>query len=322
VSQNSALIPVIIDTDPGIDDAMAIHYASAHPAIELVGLTTVFGNVFVEQATRNALFLKEQTLDNFDVVEGAGTPLEMPPNPPSHYVHGDEGLGDMPAPQVSLSADSRDTSQYIYDICASRPNEVVLCPVGPLTNIARLVREKPAIVSLVKRLVIMGGAVWADGNVTPHAEANIWNDPHAADIVFSADWEIDLIGLDVTQKITCTQADFDRIAASAPEIGGFLAEISEFYIKFYHSVQNRYVCVMHDPTALVAITDRELFSFKKAPLSVTLSGEKIGKSYADAPSGRREINVCVDANIDAVRKRFLDICSQADTIKAGRKLSG
>ncbi len=135
--------------------------------------------------------------------------------------------------------------------------------VGPLTNIARLAREKPDIVSLVKRVVIMGGAVWADGNVTPHAEANIWNDPHAADIVFSADWEIDLIGLDVTQKITCTQAVFDMLASHAPEIGGFLAQISEFYIKFYHSVQNRYVCVMHDPTALVAITDRTLFTFKK-----------------------------------------------------------
>ena len=96
MSQNTAPIPVIIDTDPGIDDAMAIHYASAHPDIELVGLTTVFGNVFVEQATRNALFLKEQTRDSFDVVPGADAPLEMPLNPPSHYVHGDEGLGDVP----------------------------------------------------------------------------------------------------------------------------------------------------------------------------------------------------------------------------------
>ncbi len=319
MSQNTAPIPVIIDTDPGIDDAMAIHYASAHPDIELVGLTTVFGNVFVEQATRNALFLKEQTCDSFDVVHGADAPLEMPLNPPSHYVHGDEGLGDMPAPKVSLPTDSRDTSQYIYDICSARPGEVVLCPVGPLTNIARLVREKPDIVSLVKRVVIMGGAVWADGNFTPHAEANIWNDPHAADIVFSADWEIDLIGLDVTQKITCTQADFDMLASHAPEIGGFLAQISEFYIKFYHSVQNRYVCVMHDPTALVAITNRTLFTFKKAPLSVTLSGEKIGNSHAASDSGRRAVNVCIDADVDAVRKRFLDICALADKIRAERR---
>ncbi len=318
MSRKNQLIPVIIDTDPGIDDAMAIHYASAHPDIELVGLTTVFGNVFVEQATRNALFLKEQTHDSFDVARGAGTPLEIVPNPPSHYVHGDEGLGNRAAPQTSLSADSRDAVQYIYDICSARPGEVVLCPVGPLTNIARLVREKPDIVSLVKRVVIMGGAVWAEGNVTPHAEANIWNDPHAADIVFSADWPIDLIGLDVTQKITCIQADFEMLASHSPEIGGFLAEISEFYINFYHSVQNRYVCVMHDPTALVAITDRELFRFKKAPLSVTLSGEKIGKSYADDTCGRRAIEVCVDADVDAVRKRFLDICSQADKIRAGR----
>ena len=149
----------------------------------------------------------------------------------------------------------------------------------------------------------MGGAVWADGNVTPHAEANILNDPHAADIVFSADWEIDLIGLDVTQKITCTQADFDMLASHAPEIGGFLAQISNLH-KILSFCTNRYVCVMHDPTALVAITDRMLFTFKKAPLSVTLSGEKIGNSHAASDSGRRAVNVCIDADVDAVRKRF------------------
>ena len=94
------------------------------------------------------------------------------------------------------------------------------------------------------------------------------------------------------------------LASHAPEIGGFLAQISEFYIKFYHSVQNRYVCVMHDPTALVAITDRTLFTFKKAPLSVTLSGEKIGNSHVASDSGRRAVNVCIDADVDAVRKDF------------------
>ena len=315
----SLQIPVIIDTDPGIDDAMAIHYASAHPKIDLLGLTTVFGNVFVEQATRNALFLKEQTRDQFDVAQGASVPLEITPNLPSHYVHGDEGLGAMPAPNISSVPDARDAIDYIYDVCAARPGEVVLCPVGPLTNIARLVQEKPDIVSLVKRLVIMGGAVWVDGNVTPYAEANIWNDPHAADIVFSAGWEIDLIGLDITQNITCTQADFDMLAKTSPQIGGFLAEISEFYINFYHSVQHRYVCVMHDPTALVAVTDRDLFTFKKIPLSVMLSGEEIGRSYPDEANGRAGINVAIDANIEAVCKRFLDICSQADTIRAGRQ---
>ena len=311
-------IKLIIDTDPGIDDAMAIHYACAHPSIDLNALTTIFGNVFTEQATRNALFLKQQTGAGFAVAEGECAPLIMPLNPPSHYVHGDEGFGDLTAPHITEEADPKEASRAIYEICKAHPGEVILCPVGPLTNIAKCLRETPDITRYVKRVVIMGGAVWADGNVTPHAEANIWNDPHAADIVFAADWEIDLIGLDVTQKITCTQADFDQIALASPEIGGFLADIARFYIRFYQSVMQREVCVMHDPSAIVAITDRDLFRFEPAPLEVITSGEEIGNTIISSDTRRRHVNVGVDADVAAVRKRFLDICSQADRIKQAR----
>lgn len=309
---------LIIDTDPGIDDAMAIHYACAHMGLNLLALTSIFGNVFTAQATRNALYLKQQTAYGFDVAEGAATPLKMPANKPSHYVHGDEGLGDLKAPENMPPADSMDAVHYIKDMCERNPGEVVLCPVGPLTNIAKLVQEYPHIIPLVKRVVIMGGAVWAQGNVTPYAEANIWNDPHAAELVFAADWEIDLIGLDVTQKITCTQADFDSLAKKSPKIGKFLADIARFYIRFYNSVLGKEVCVMHDPSAIIAITDRNLFEFKSAPLSVITQGEEIGNTIVSADPGRRSVNVAIDADIDAIRKRFLDICGQADTMVEAR----
>ena len=161
----------------------------------------------------------------------------------------------------------------------------------------------------------MGGAVWATGNVSTHAEANIWNDPHAADEVFAADWDIDLIGLDVTQKVSCNNADFARLHKAAPDIGGFLHKISAFYIKFYHSVIQQHVCLMHDPCALVAITDEPLFHFKVTPLSVVCEGEAIGQTVPDESLSRRPVRVAVSADVQKVKSRFLDICATADKMK-------
>ena len=309
---------LIIDTDPGIDDAMAIHYAFAHQGLDVLGLTTIFGNVFVQQATRNALCLAEQAAYLLDVVEGAPHPLTQPLNPPSHHVHGEEGFGDMPAKTPQGSALSKTTDTYLSEVCRAHSGEVILCPVGPLTNIASLLRHDPDIVQHVKKLVIMGGAVWAPGNVSAYAEANIWNDPHAAEAVFAADWDIDLIGLDVTQTIDCDDADFAALRQAAPEIGGFLHEISGFYIKFYHSVIGRHVCLMHDPSALVAITDEALFIYKSTPLSVVCSGEEVGRTVPDDSLNRRPVRVAVAADAEKIKARFLDICSQADTMKQHR----
>ena len=312
---------LIIDTDPGIDDAMAIHYAFAHPDLVVLGLTTIFGNVFVPQATRNALLLSEQAHYCVDVAEGASQPLVQSLNPPSHHVHGAEGFGTVPVKQpygmqVEISA-----ADYIVKKCRQHSGEVILCPVGPLTNIAAALKADPEIVNHVQKVVIMGGAVWSPGNVSAYAEANIWNDPHAADEVFAADWDIDLIGLDVTQKISCDDADFSCLRKAAPDIGGFLHEISAFYIKFYHSVIHRHVCLMHDPCALVAITDESLFGFKATPLSVVCKGKAIGQTVPDARLSRRPVRVAISADVQKVKSRFLDICATADKMKRNRMAS-
>ena len=309
---------LIIDTDPGIDDAMAIHYAFAHPGLEVLALTTVFGNVWVEQATRNALVLAEQAHYPCVVAEGADRPIAMPANAPSHYVHGDEGFGDLPAMTPQGQADPRPAHEVIADLCRQYPGEIVLAPVGPLTNIARLLDHDPEITSYVKKLVIMGGAVFCQGNVSAYAEANIWNDPHAADQVFAADWPIELIGLDITQKIKCDAEDFKTLAQSSPEIGGFLNEISDFYIKFYHSVVGEYVCLMHDPTAIVAITDPDLIDYQDVRLSVICEGEAIGQTIPSDALKRRPVKVAVAADGAKISKTFLDICAETDTIKKSR----
>lgn len=312
---------VIIDTDPGIDDAMAIHYACADPRLEVLGLTTVFGNVWVEQATRNALYLAEQAAYPMVVAEGAAKPLVMAPNDPSHYVHGDEGFGDLPAMTPRGTIDPRPAHEYIADTCRAHPGEVVLCPIGPLTNIAKLLDHDPEVAGLVKKVVIMGGAVSVPGNVSDYAEANIWNDPHAADRVFAADWPVEMIGLDITQKIRCRAEDFEGLIATAPEIGRFLHEISGFYINFYHGVVGEYVCLMHDPTAVLSITDSHLITYEDMPLEVITDGEKIGMTMRSSDPSRRPVKVAMAADNDAIIKTFLDICGESDTIR-NHRLSG
>ena len=177
----------------------------------------------------------------------AAQPLVQSLNPPSHHVHGAEGFGDVPVKQPYGTPVEMSAADYNVNACRQHSGEIILCAVGPLTNIAAALKVDPELVNHVQKVVIMGGTVWSPGNVSAYAEANIWNDPHAADEVFAADWDIDLIGLDVTQKISCDDADFAHLRKAAPDIGGFLHEISAFYIKYYHSIFQKHVCLMHDP---------------------------------------------------------------------------
>lgn len=309
---------VIIDTDPGIDDAMAIHLAFAEPSLEVLGLTTVFGNVWVEQATRNALFLTEQAAYPIPVAEGAARPLAIAPNAPSHYVHGEEGFGDMTSITPQGQKDPRPAHHYISETCRAHPHEVVLCPLGPLTNIARLLDEDSEITRLVKKVVIMGGAVDVAGNVTPYAEANIWNDPHAAKRVFEADWPIEMIGLDITEQVKAPPAHFTELAKQAPIIGGFIKDISVFYIKFYEGRNGEAVCIMHDPVAVLSIFAPEFFTYEEIALDVITEGEAIGQTIRADSGDQRKIKVAIGANIDQIVKTYLDIYGKCDTMRLQR----
>ena len=309
---------IIIDTDPGIDDAMAIYFAFAHSGLEVMALTTIFGNVWVEQATRNALFLAEQARYDTLVVEGEAKPLAITPNAPSHHVHGDEGLGDKAAPNPKGKADARPAYEVIADLCRQYPKEIVLCPVGPLTNIAKLLEHDPEITSFVKKVVIMGGSVYHEGNVSPYAEANVWNDPHGADRVFGADWDIEMIGLDVTSSIICTESDFASLAKSSPILGSFLYDISAFYIKFYGSIGCEGGCMMHDPTAVIAITNPDFLGYEEIRLEVVTEGEEIGRTRISEDASRRPVRVAVSADIEAVKKAYLDITARSDEVMGTR----
>ncbi len=302
---------VIIDTDPGVDDAMAIIYAQLSPAVELLGLTSIFGNVTIATATRNALALTEMLGASVPVAEGAAQPLEQPPREVAWEVHGREGFGDVPAMSPGSTADARPAFRFICDMVNQYPGEVVLCPVGPLTNIALALQHDRSICDKVKNVVIMGGSLDEGGNVTPFAEANIWQDPHAADLVFAADWPMTMIGLDVTHRVVCSPEDFAGLPEASPKLGGFLNDAAQFYFDFHARVDGIRGCHMHDPTAVISIVHPEWFVCEAVGLQVVVDGEQVGRTYRAEQSARPAVQVAMSIDAEAVKGYFLD------TIKTG-----
>ncbi|MGC6484314.1 MAG: nucleoside hydrolase [Candidatus Puniceispirillales bacterium] len=310
---------IIIDTDPGIDDAMAIHQAFADPRLNVLGLTTIFGNVATPMATRNALRLAEMASYPAAVASGAAAPLVREPAPPADFVHGAEGFGTVPPAEPEGRADGRSAAVFMAETAAASPGEVIICAVGPLTNLALALDHDPGFARNVKSVVVMGGSIAWHGNVSACAEANIWGDPDAADAVFAADWDITMVGLDVTEKSRCTPEDFAAIAAASPAIGGFLNEAVDFYFDFHLPKTTTRCCFMHDPSAIFAITDPEFFDFEEMPLEVVRSGDEMGRTRAFEGSGRRNVKAAMRVRPVVVREKFVAILAEADTMAASRK---
>lgn len=271
---------IILDTDPGIDDAMAILFAEAHPDIDLVGITTVYGNATIENGTRNALYLKEKFNFSCDVAKGADKPIQRPPVGATVVVHGETGFGDLHASEPEHAvADPRPAFQYIIDTVKANPGEITLVTVGPLTNIALALEAAPEITSLVKEIVVMGGAFGMNdhrGNVTPFAEANIHDDPHAADKVFTADWPVVIVGLDVTEESFFSAEYIDALKADGGKVGEFIWDVSRYYLRFYSDKLGLQGCHVHDPSAIAYVINPELFTLREGPIRVVTEGPAEG----------------------------------------------
>ena len=193
---------IIIDTDPGVDDGMAIQLALGSKEFEILGLTTVFGNVDVGTATANALrLLHLANKATIPVAKGASDPINGKFNGGVPFVHGTDGQGNTWQPLSPLRPIKTTAAEFIIEKTLQFPKEVTIAAIGPLSNLALALQKKPEIQHLVKEIVIMGGNAFCSGNATPAAEANILSDPDAADIVLGAAWPVTMIGLDVTHKI-------------------------------------------------------------------------------------------------------------------------
>ncbi len=312
---------IIIDTDPGVDDAMAIAFAVAHPGLDLLGLTTVFGNVAVQLATSNALKL----LDNFNassvpVAAGASRPLVQDPLPHPDFVHGQDGLGNIDLPDSERQQLEMEAAHYIVDSANRFPGEITLIAVGPLTNVAAALALDPELPGKLDQLVIMGGALDEPGNVSPLAEANFLGDPHAADRVLAVDWPAVVVGLDVTHKIMLYDSDLKQLSDKAGAVGEVLWRASRFYVNYYSSTGAASElpepgCAMHDAAALAYVLEPELFELVHGATRVVTEGIAIGqmtmnrKGYTyllphwqDLPA----TGCCVSVDAERVKSLFLD----------------
>ena len=307
---------VIFDTDPGIDDAMALVFLAASPEVELIGVTTTFGNGTIETTTRNALYLAERFGIAAPVARGAGVPLVGEPADPPDFVHGGNGLGNVELPAtIARQPDPRPAHQLIIDLVRANPGEVEIVAVGRMTNLALALREDPGIAALVKQVVIMGGAFGISGvlgNVTPAAEANIWGDPLAADEVTAAAWPLTMVGLDVTQQ-TRMPTDYLRALADAGGAAGqFIWEVSRFYEDFHRrgGVDSIYV---HDSSAVAYLLRPELFATRQGAIRVVSEGLAFGMTIqkpADVSyppgdwDGRPAHRVCTSVDAEGLRQLY------------------
>ncbi|MGD0922350.1 MAG: nucleoside hydrolase [Terriglobia bacterium] len=262
---------IIIDTDPGADDAMAILLALNSPELDVKALTVVAGNVVVEQGLDNALKLVSLAgRCDVAVARGAGQPL-VQKLITAEFFHGKNGLGDVELPAPVCHADARFAPDLIIELVHQYPHEITLVPVGPLTNIALAVSKDPSLVPLVKEVVLMGGAT-SGGNATAAAEANIYNDPEAARVVFEAGWPLTMVGLNVTERTRFTRADLNQLAKTHGRENDFAVGVLKFMVDLAGKL-GADGTAMHDPLAVGAVIDRSLITTADMRVDVETRGE-------------------------------------------------
>ncbi len=302
---------ILIDTDPGIDDFMAILFALKSPELDVLALTTVFGNHYVDVTTRNALRLLELAgRDDIPVARGAYSPLVREYSNPPTFVHGEDGMGDAgltdePESQIAHTR----AAQFIVEAVMARPGEITLVPIGPLTNIAMALKLEPRLVKATKRVVLMGGAAFVAGNVSPVAEANIFNDPEAAAVVFGAGWEVVMVGLDVTTQIIMRPRYIGELAASKSVYANLIARIVPPYQAFHAAeYKNDGSLHTHDPAAIAYLIHPELFTTIKRRVRVDTSSsygtgqiivDRAGKWYTGV-----DTTICTNVDTAGVLRLF------------------
>jgi len=273
---------IILDTDPGIDDALAILLAIASPELQLDGIITVHGNASVERTTINALSLLELAgRPDIPVARGFELPL-VQPSLLALETHGDSGLGYAKLPEPRIKPIGQHGSDFLIEQIMSNPGEITLVAVAPLTNVAVAIRKEPRIVKALKEIIIMGGAVRHQGNSSPMAEFNVHVDPHAAHIVFHAGIPATLVPLDVTYQCILTPEDAKRLNKIDSPITKFIYDSTRFYMEFHDEYQQIDGCAINDPLAMALAFMPELCTYEEHYVDVDISGGvSMGNTFAD-----------------------------------------
>ena len=263
---------IIIDCDPGYDDAVALLTAAGDPSVEVLAITTVAGNQTLEKVTRNALRIAKLAGLNVPIAAGACRPLLREQIVVASNIHGETGLDGTTLPEADYKVDPRHAAQLIVDTVMNEPpKSVTLVPIGPLTNIALAARLEPKIVQRVKEVVLMGGGFHI-GNVKPMAEFNIENDPEAAHIVFEEKWPIVMVGLDLTYQALATNEVKETIASIESEAGRFVTQVLTRFSENYKKSKGFDEPPVHDACAVAYVIDPDIMETRKAPVHVEYSG--------------------------------------------------
>ena len=282
-------LPVILDVDLGVDDACAVLLALRSPQLEVLGITTVFGNRQIERTNRNTLaFLEYIGRSDIPVAKGASKPLikaelEFEEEGP-YVVHGIEGLGSAEIPAHTKTNIDMRAEDFIAHVVKKSEEPITLIPVGPLTNIAKFVLKYPELLTQIKQISLMGGGI-EKGNITPYAEVNIYFDADAAKVVFESGIPIMMSALDATHQAYITKAERERIKEIEDQkLAQLIYPALDHFANFYEVFRQLPGCILHDSLAVVALIHPEILTFTQKRISIITEGEELGRTIED-PDG-------------------------------------
>lgn len=281
--------PMYFDCDTGIDDALALAYLMASPEIELVGIGTVSGNIDAAQAAVNTLdLLAMGGKKTVPVAIGAMAPLVGPFSGGVPHIHGRNGVGDIELPHTDKVPETESAADMLLRLADEYEGELEVLAVGPLTNLALALQSDPSLARKVRVVTVMGGAALVPGNLSPVGEANIWNDPEAANQTMAAPWPVVLVPLDVTLENVFDEDDRSALANAAQPLNHVLAEMLELYYGFYTSEFGYRCCALHDPlAAAIAVGQVKPTRAPSVPVEVdTTDGPGRGQTIADLRNQR------------------------------------
>lgn len=297
---------LILDLDTGIDDTLAIAYALGSPEIELIGITGTYGNVLLEQGIRNSLavtdLLGHPEVKVYQGLPHASTTDSFKVKPISAFIHGENGIGNVDIPDSQRMPETESAIDFIIDAAKTFGQDLLYVPTGPLTNIAAAVKKAPEIKDHMGNIVLMGGALTVCGNVSTWSEANISQDPDAADLLFRSGADATMIGLDVTLQTLLTCQETKQWRDLGTKAGNFLADVTDYYIKAYETTSPHLGgCGLHDPLAVGVAVDPTLVTTLPINMQVDVEGPTRGRTIGDNtrlndPNKTMQVAVQVDAN--------------------------
>ena len=304
---------LILDLDTGIDDTLAIAYALGSPEVELIGIVGTYGNVLLKQGVRNDLAITD-LLGHPEVRVYAGLPHALKKDsfevlPVSAFIHGDNGIGNVSIPDSSRSVESESGVDFIIDAVKTYGKDLIYVPTGPQTNLAAAIKKAPEIVNEIGKVVLMGGALTVPGNVSPWSEANISQDPDAANDVFRSGIPATMVGLDVTLQTLLTYKETQQWRDLDTPAGRFLADVSDFYIKAYETTAPGLGgCGLHDPLAVGVAVDPTLVTTLPINMQVDVEGATRGRTIGDGDrlnDPQKTMQVAVGVDVQRFLSEFM-----------------